>query len=91
MPNSEDHTSVSAPEGLLSYSQREWKGNTTKSHLIRKVRMTGFVQMLEDDKLDLEGLLRGTLLYTVLDVSLHQPVLAFALIPCAVFFRDMKQ
>ncbi|KAK3546152.1 hypothetical protein QTP70_024475 [Hemibagrus guttatus] len=34
--NSEDQTSVSAPEGLLSYSQREWKGNTTKSHLIRK-------------------------------------------------------
>lgn len=36
VPSSEDQTSVSAPEGLLSYSQREWKGNTTKSHLIRK-------------------------------------------------------
>ncbi|XP_060788408.1 OTU deubiquitinase with linear linkage specificity b isoform X2 [Neoarius graeffei] len=36
VPSSEDHSSVSAPEGLLSYSQREWKGNTTKSHLIRK-------------------------------------------------------
>lgn len=36
--NFEDQTSVSAPEGLLSYSQREWKGNTTKSHLIRKVQ-----------------------------------------------------
>ncbi|GAA6066412.1 OTU deubiquitinase with linear linkage specificity b isoform X1, partial [Tachysurus ichikawai] len=36
VPNSEDQISVSAPEGLLSYSQREWKGNTNKSHLIRK-------------------------------------------------------
>ncbi|KAF5904094.1 ubiquitin thioesterase otulin isoform X2, partial [Clarias magur] len=34
--NSEDQTSVSAPEDLLSYSHREWKGNTAKSHLIRK-------------------------------------------------------
>ncbi|KAB5579594.1 hypothetical protein PHYPO_G00196780 [Pangasianodon hypophthalmus] len=34
--NSDDQSSVSAPEGLLSYSQREWKGNTTFSHLIRK-------------------------------------------------------
>lgn len=38
VPNSEDQISVSAPEGLLSYSQREWKGNTNKSHLIRKVK-----------------------------------------------------
>ncbi|KAI5627899.1 OTU deubiquitinase with linear linkage specificity b [Silurus asotus] len=36
LPISEDLSSVSAPEGLLSYSQREWKGNTTKSNLIRK-------------------------------------------------------
>ncbi|KAM9501458.1 ubiquitin thioesterase otulin [Clarias gariepinus] len=34
--NFEDQTSVSASEGLLSYSHREWKGNTAKSHLIRK-------------------------------------------------------
>lgn len=34
--NTEDQTSVSAPEGLLSYGQREWRGNTTKSYLIRK-------------------------------------------------------
>ncbi|XP_027024861.1 OTU deubiquitinase with linear linkage specificity b isoform X2 [Tachysurus fulvidraco] len=36
VPNSEDQISVSAPESLLSYSQREWKGKTNKSHLIRK-------------------------------------------------------
>lgn len=37
--NFEDQTSVSASEGLLSYSHREWKGNTAKSHLIRKVQI----------------------------------------------------
>ncbi|XP_076829872.1 ubiquitin thioesterase otulin isoform X2 [Brachyhypopomus gauderio] len=34
--NPEEQSSVAAPECLLSYGQREWKGDTTKSHLIRK-------------------------------------------------------
>ncbi|TRY97685.1 hypothetical protein DNTS_035485 [Danionella cerebrum] len=35
-PVSEAQSSVSAAEDLQTYSQREWKGNTTKSQLIRK-------------------------------------------------------
>ncbi|XP_066537488.1 OTU deubiquitinase with linear linkage specificity b isoform X2 [Hoplias malabaricus] len=35
-PVVEDQSSVSAPECLLFYSQREWKGNTSKSRLIKK-------------------------------------------------------
>ncbi|KAI4900313.1 hypothetical protein NFI96_028600 [Prochilodus magdalenae] len=35
-PNFEDQISVAAPERMLSYSQREWKGNTSKSRLIKK-------------------------------------------------------
>jgi len=33
----EAQSSVSAAEDLQTYSKREWKGNTTKSQLIRKV------------------------------------------------------
>ncbi|XP_072544266.1 ubiquitin thioesterase otulin isoform X2 [Salminus brasiliensis] len=36
VPDSEDQNSVAAPECLLTYSQREWKGNTSKSRLIKK-------------------------------------------------------
>ncbi|KAG9273959.1 ubiquitin thioesterase otulin isoform X1 [Astyanax mexicanus] len=36
VPDSEDQYSVAAPECLLSYSQREWRGNTSKSRLIKK-------------------------------------------------------
>ncbi|KAK1786830.1 hypothetical protein P4O66_017007 [Electrophorus voltai] len=36
LPNSEEKSSVAAPECLLSYARREWKGNTAKSLLIRK-------------------------------------------------------
>ncbi|XP_062849055.1 OTU deubiquitinase with linear linkage specificity b isoform X2 [Trichomycterus rosablanca] len=32
----EDKNSVAAPENLLSYSEREWRGNTSKSRLIKK-------------------------------------------------------
>ncbi|XP_036452852.1 OTU deubiquitinase with linear linkage specificity b [Colossoma macropomum] len=35
-PNLEDQNSVAAPESLLPYSEREWKGNTFKSRLIKK-------------------------------------------------------
>ncbi|XP_017569721.1 OTU deubiquitinase with linear linkage specificity b [Pygocentrus nattereri] len=35
-PNLEDQNSVAAPESLLPYGEREWKGNTSKSRLIKK-------------------------------------------------------
>lgn len=35
----EAQTSVSAAEDIQTYSEREWKGNTTKSQLIRKVSL----------------------------------------------------
>lgn len=35
----EAQSSVSAAEDLQTYSEREWKGNTTKSQLIRKVSL----------------------------------------------------
>ncbi|XP_062335928.1 uncharacterized protein LOC134035103 isoform X22 [Osmerus eperlanus] len=36
LPKVEDRCSLAAPVDILSYSKREWKGNTAKSILIRK-------------------------------------------------------
>lgn len=33
----EEKCSLAAPVEVLAYSEREWKGNTAKSNLIRKV------------------------------------------------------
>lgn len=35
----EAQSSLSAAEDIQTYSEREWKGNTTKSQIIRKVSL----------------------------------------------------
>lgn len=39
-PEVQDKCSVKAEVDVLTYSQREWKGNTAKCSLIRKVSQT---------------------------------------------------
>lgn len=48
VPGVEEKCSLADPVDILAYSEREWKGNTAKSNLIRKVsdRCKGMADVL---------------------------------------------
>ncbi|XP_047664763.1 uncharacterized protein YFR016C isoform X2 [Tachysurus fulvidraco] len=74
IPGVEEKCSLAAPVDILAYSEREWKGNTAKSNLIRKgyseisCSFTGLRRVRGDNYCSL----RATL-YQVLATTPHTP------------------